>query len=144
MIIDLMIDRGGTALDIDENSLTPLLIQIAEWIEGEILSGNIEEGESIPSTNQFASVYGINPATARKGFDLLTDEGIIYKKRGIGMFVSDGAREKIASKAKNKLIEESVSQLVENAKRLGITKTELIEINVNFSSMGIFPLCREI
>ena len=128
MIIDLMIDRGGTALDIDENSLTPLFMQIAEWIEGEILSGNIEEGESIPSTNQFASVYGINPATARKGFDLLTDEGIIYKKRGIGMFVSDGAREKIASKAKNKLIEESVSQLVENAKRLGITKTELIEI----------------
>lgn len=115
-------------MDIDENSLTPLFIQIAEWIEGEILSGNIEEGESIPSTNQFASVYGINPATARKGFDLLTDEGIIYKKRGIGMFVSDGAREKIASKAKNKLIEESVSQLVENAKRLGITKTELIEI----------------
>ena len=102
MIIDLMIDRGGTALDIDENSLTPLFIQIAEWIEGEILSGNIEEGENIPSTNQFASVYGINPATARKGFDLLTDEGIIYKKRGIGMFVSDGAREKIASKAKNK------------------------------------------
>lgn len=115
-------------MDIDENSLTPLFIQIAEWIEGEILSGNIEEGENIPSTNQFASVYGINPATARKGFDLLTDEGIIYKKRGIGMFVSDGAREKIASKAKNKLIEESVSQLVENAKRLGITKTELIEI----------------
>ena len=115
-------------MDIDENSLTPLFIQIAEWIEGEILSGNIEEGESIPSTNQFASVYGINPATARKGFDLLTDEGIIYKKRGIGMFVSDGAREKIASKAKNKLIEESVSQLVENAKKLGITKTELIEI----------------
>ena len=115
-------------MEIDENSLTPLFIQIAEWIESEILSGNIEEGESIPSTNQFASIYGINPATARKGFDLLTDEGIIYKKRGIGMFVSDGAREKLRSKARNKLIEESVSLLIENAKKLGITRKELIDI----------------
>ena len=107
-------------MEIDENSLTPLFIQIAEWIESEILSGNIEEGESIPSTNQFASIYGINPATARKGFDLLTEEGIIYKKRGIGMFVSEGAREKLKDKARTKLIEEHISKLVEEAKKLGI------------------------
>ena len=89
-------------MEIDENSLTPLFIQIAEWIESEILLGNIEEGECIPSTNQFASIYGINPATARKGFDLLTEKGIIFKKRGIGMFVADGAKEKLREKAKTK------------------------------------------
>ena len=123
-------------LEIDENSLTPLFIQIAEWIESEILSGNIEEGESIPSTNQFASIYGINPATARKGFDLLTEEGIIYKKRGIGMFVSDGAKNKLQDKARTKLIEEHISLLIEDAKKLGISKTELIEIIRKDESWG--------
>ena len=123
-------------LEIDENSLTPLFIQIAEWIESEILSGNIEEGESIPSTNQFASIYGINPATARKGFDLLTEEGIIYKKRGIGMFVSDGAKNKLQEKARTKLIEEHISLLIEDAKKLGISKTELIEIIRKDESWG--------
>ena len=123
-------------LEIDENSLTPLFIQIAEWIESEILSGNIEEGESIPSTNQFASIYGINPATARKGFDLLTEEGIIYKKRGIGMFVSDGAKNKLQEKARTKLIEEHISLLIEDAKKLGIIKTELIEIIRKDESWG--------
>ncbi|MCR5105824.1 MAG: GntR family transcriptional regulator [Eubacterium sp.] len=123
-------------MEIDENSLTPLFIQIAEWIESEILSGNIEEGESIPSTNQFASIYGINPATARKGFDLLTEEGIIYKKRGIGMFVSEGAREKLKDKARTKLIEEHISKLVEEAKKLGIGKTELIDIIRKDESWG--------
>lgn len=123
-------------MEIDENSLTPLFIQIAEWIESEILSGNIEEGESIPSTNQFASIYGINPATARKGFDLLTEEGIIYKKRGIGMFVSDGAKNKLQERARTKLIEEHISLLIEDAKKLGISKTELIEIIRKDESWG--------
>lgn len=123
-------------MEIDENSLTPLFIQIAEWIESEILLGNIEEGECIPSTNQFASIYGINPATARKGFDLLTEKGIIFKKRGIGMFVADGAKEKLRAKAKTNLIEERISLLVDDAKKLGISKSELIEIIREFESWG--------
>ena len=123
-------------MEIDETSLTPLFIQISEWIENEILSGNIEEGECIPSTNQFASVYGINPATARKGFDLLTDEGIIYKKRGIGMFVADGAREKLLKKAKAKLVNEEVKALVKDAIGLGITKKELIDLINSEESWG--------
>ena len=128
--------KEETILEIDENSLTPLFIQIAEWIESEILLGNIEEGECIPSTNQFASIYGINPATARKGFDLLTEKGIIFKKRGIGMFVADGAKEKLRAKAKTNLIEERISLLVDDAKKLGISKSELIEIIREFESWG--------
>lgn len=128
--------KEETILEIDENSLTPLFIQIAEWIESEILLGNIEEGECIPSTNQFASIYGINPATARKGFDLLTEKGIIFKKRGIGMFVADGAKEKLRAKAKTNLIEERISLLVDDAKKLGISKSELIEIIRGFESWG--------
>ena len=68
-------------MEIDESSLTPLFIQVAQWLEEEILRNHIQEEEQIPSTNQFATLYKINPATARKGFTLLVEDGILYKKR---------------------------------------------------------------
>ena len=77
---------------IDPNSDKSIYIQIAETIENEILLENLKEDEQAPSTNQFAQLYQINPATARKGLNLLVDEGILYKKRGLGMFVAKGAR----------------------------------------------------
>ncbi len=62
-------------MKIDESSLTPIFLQVAQWLEEEILKGNILEEEQVPSTNQFAAMYKINPATARKGFGLLVEEG---------------------------------------------------------------------
>ena len=115
-------------MEIDESSLTPLFIQVAQWLEEEILRNHIQEEEQIPSTNQFATLYKINPATARKGFTLLVEDGILYKKRGIGMFVAAGAREKIKENAKNRFINESICTLLEEAKRLGMTKQEVIDI----------------
>ena len=112
----------------NEASMTPLFIQIAEWIEDEILKGNILEEEQIPSTNQFAALYKINPATAGKGMNILVDEGIIYKKRGIGMFVSSGARGMIGEKRRDRFLKESVRTLVSEAKKLGIAKEEIIRI----------------
>lgn len=113
---------------IDEKSLTPIFIQVKEWVEEEILKGHILEEEQVPSTNQFAMIYQINPATARKGFSLLVEEGILYKKRGIGMFVATGAKEKIKNRARERFINESIAALVEEAKNLGMTKDEVIEI----------------
>lgn len=113
---------------IDEKSLTPIFIQVKEWVEEEILKGHILEEEQVPSTNQFATIYQINPATARKGFGLLVEEGILYKKRGIGMFVAAGAKEKIKNRAKERFIHESISALVAEAKNLGMTKEEVIKI----------------
>ena len=107
-------------MEIDETSLTPLFIQVAQWLEEEILKDHIREEEQIPSTNQFAALYKINPATARKGFGLLTDEGILYKKRGIGMFVATGAKERF--------LNESLKTLLDEAKRLGMTKTDVIHM----------------
>jgi DNA-binding transcriptional regulator YhcF (GntR family) len=89
-------DGGDSLLDLSSDK--SIYIQIAESIENEILLGNLKEEEQAPSTNQFAKAYQINPATAGKGLNLLVDEGILYKKRGIGMFVAKGAREKILKK----------------------------------------------
>ncbi len=113
---------------IDESSLVPIFIQVARWLEEEILNEHILEEEQVPSTNQLAAMYRINPATARKGFDLLVDEGILYKKRGIGMFVSTGAKELLLRKSRERFVNESVHTLMAEAKKLGLTKKDVISI----------------
>lgn len=115
-------------MKIDETSLTPIFVQVAQWLEEEILADRIREEEQVPSTNQFAMLYKINPATARKGFSVLVEEGILYKKRGIGMFVAPGAKEKIKKRAKERFVNESLKSLLEEANRLGITKEEVIHM----------------
>ena len=76
---------------------TPIYRQIAERIKSDVLSGVLSEDEQVTSTNQFAAFYRINPATAAKAFAQLVDEGILYKRRGLGMFVSPTAREQLRS-----------------------------------------------
>jgi DNA-binding transcriptional regulator YhcF (GntR family) len=106
----------------------PIFIQIAEKIEDDIITGGLAEEEQVPSTNQFAAFYKINPATAAKGVNLLVDEGILYKKRGIGMFVAEGARTKLIEKRKKLFYEQHVVTMVREAKKLGITTEQLIEL----------------
>ncbi len=105
-----------------------IYLQISEMIETDILREILLEEEQVPSTNELAKQYTINPATAAKGINLLVDEGILYKKRGIGMFVAAGAREKILSKRRRAFVETYLDRLLEEAGRLGITKEELIEM----------------
>ena len=110
-----------------------IYIQISEMIENDILRDVLLEDERVPSTNELAKLYAINPATAAKGVNILVDAGILYKKRGIGMFVSNGAKETIRSKRKAQFYENYVSVIINEAKTLGITKDELIEgIEKNF------------
>lgn len=113
-------------MKIDESSVTPIFMQIAVWVKEEIQKGNLKEEEQIPSTNQFASAYRINPATVGKGFNLLVEEGILYKKRGIGMFVKAGAREKLNDSAKQIFLTETLKKFLMEADGLGITRQELI------------------
>lgn len=110
------------------NNDKSIYLQIAESIENDILSGALEEESQIPSTNQMAVIFAINPATAGKGINLLTDEGIIYKKRGIGMFVANGAKERIVKKRKNVFYENFIVTLLNEAKNIGIGREELIEM----------------
>lgn len=113
---------------IDLSSDKSIYIQIAESIEKEILNGNLKEGEQAPSTNQFSRIYNINPATAGKGLNILVEEEILYKKRGLGMFVADGARKKILKKRQRNFFDEAIPQLLEEAKMLEVTQEEIIEI----------------
>lgn len=104
----------------------PIYFQIADYIKDAVLSGVFKDEEQIPSTNEISLNYKINPATVRKGFNILVDEGIIYKKRGMGMFVVEGAREIIMEKRKDDFYKEFISKLMEEAKKLNISGNEII------------------
>ena len=105
-----------------------IYLQIAEMIETDILRDILLEEERVPSTNELAKLYAINPATAAKGVNILVDEGVLYKKRGIGMFVSEGAKEAILSRRKNEFYDNYVKKLLEEAASIGLGKEEVIQL----------------
>lgn len=108
-----------------------IYIQICEMIENDILRDIILEEERVPSTNELAKLYSINPATAAKGINILVDSGILYKKRGIGMFVNKGAKEKIMETRKEQFFDNYIRTLLSEAESLGITREELIKMIEN-------------
>jgi DNA-binding transcriptional regulator YhcF (GntR family) len=105
---------------------TPLFGQVAERLAAEIADGGLAEGERVPSTNELAAFYRINPATAAKGINLLADDGLLEKRRGIGMFVADGARQRLLAQRREHFVERYVRPLLTEATRLGIDSGELI------------------
>ena len=107
-------------MKIDFGSQTPIFFQLSQGLEDEILSGVYREGEQIPSITELAASYKINPATALKGINLLVDAGIVYKKRGIGMFVSQGALQLLKEKRQDEFFQQYVLPMVQEAKRLSI------------------------
>ena len=110
------------------NQEKSIYLQIKEMIERDILRDILLEEERVPSTNELAKLYAINPATAAKGVNLLVDGGILYKKRGIGMFVATGAKEAIRKKRREHFFENYVKDMLTEAANLGISKEELIEM----------------
>ncbi|HLZ61226.1 MAG TPA: GntR family transcriptional regulator [Ktedonosporobacter sp.] len=106
----------------------PIFVQIAERIENDIIEGALPEETQVPSTNQFAAFYQINPATAAKGVNLLVDQEILYKKRGVGMFVATGARAKLMEKRREQFFEQYVVTMMREAKKLGITAEQLMDL----------------
>ena len=97
-------------------------------LEDAILSGAYNEGDQIPSITEFSVAYKMNPATALKGVNILVDAGLLYKKRGVGMFVSRGAREKLAEKRKERFYRDFVEPMILEAIQLGISESEFIEM----------------
>lgn len=106
----------------------PLFLQIAQELEDSILSGSLAEEAQAPSTNELAAFQRINPATAAKGINLLVDKGVLYKRRGIGMFVAAGAREALLAERRAAFAAEFVDPVVTEAQRLGMTPSELIDL----------------
>lgn len=111
---------------LNSESMKPIYVQIAEWLETEILSGSIKADEKVYSQYQLAEMLNINPATAAKGLNILADENILYKKRGLGMFVSSEAKKIIAAKRRNQTLKSLVAELVREAEHLQVTEEELI------------------
>jgi GntR family transcriptional regulator len=112
-------------MELNLNSDKAIFLQIAEGVEDAILSGAFEEETQIPSITEFAVKYKINPATALKGINLLVDSGIVYKKRGLGMFVAPGAIEQLRNMRKEQFFDNYIVSLVAEAKRLNLAEAEI-------------------
>lgn len=106
----------------------PIFLQIAEQIENDIIAGALPEETQVPSTNEFAAFHRINPATAGKGVNLLVDDGVLYKKRGIGMFVAEGARDRLVEKRRTQFRDQFVAPLLAEAAKLGLTREQLADM----------------
>ena len=115
-------------LNINPNTEKPIFIQIAEQLEDSIFTGVYPEETKIPSTNEISALLNINPHTVLKGMNLLVDEEIIYKRRGLGMFVKEGALEKIRQKRHGQFYDHFIASLIEEANKLHMTKDEIISM----------------
>ena len=119
-------------MKLELNDHEPIFIQISKAIEDEILCDSIKEGMQVPSTTELSKFYKINPATVLKGVNILVDKEILFKKRGIGMFVSKGAKEIIKNGRKENFKGVYLKDLISEAKKLGITKEELLDMINDF------------
>jgi len=106
----------------------PIFLQLSERLESEIISGDLAEESPIPSINDLAAFHRINPATALKAVNLLVEQGTLFKKRGIGMFVTAGARKQLETKYRTKFQADFIGPLVRQAQKLGISSEEIIRM----------------
>lgn len=112
----------------DDANGEPLFRQVADQLNEAIIAGTYREGDQVPSTTEISTTYRINPATVLKGMNLLVDQGLLEKRRGLGMFVTIGAREKARASKREEFLTERIAQLVAEARRLGIGPGELTEL----------------
>lgn len=106
----------------------PIYQQLADRVAEDILAGTYSEESSVPSTNDYAAFYQISPITAAKGVNLLVEQGVLYKKRGVGMFVSTGARDQLRAQRRAEFCDQYVSPLVRQARLLSIERRELADM----------------
>jgi len=115
-------------LILNQNSQIPIYMQIAEWLENEILADRLVADGKVYSQYQLAEMFNINPATAGKGLSILLENDILYKKRGLGMFVVEGAKSKILATRRTHTLTQLVEEIVQEARRLAVSDEELIDL----------------
>lgn len=115
-------------MNINSNTDKPIFMQIAEQLEDSIFTGVFPEETKIPSTNEISALLNINPHTVLKGMNMLVDEEIIYKKRGLGMYVKIGAVKKIQEKRQGQFYDQYIAALIEEARKLQMSKDEIITL----------------
>lgn len=111
---------------LDTDGTKPIYVQIAEWLETEIMTEHIADDEKVYSQYQLAEMFNVNPATAAKALNVLADEGIVYKKRGLGMFVAQHAKDGIRKKRREQTLQRLVAEVVSEARQLHVGEAELI------------------
>ena len=120
--------KGGDSRALRLNDQSLIYQQIAQLLEDGILRGEYPPETPVPSTNELARAFNINPATAAKGVNRLVEEGLLYKRRGIGMFVAPGALEALRKKRREAFAGTQIQALVREAKRLGMNRQELLDL----------------
>ncbi|GIG68611.1 GntR family transcriptional regulator [Phytomonospora endophytica] len=105
---------------------TPIYQQIAARLKQDILDGTLAEGDQVMSTNQYATYYRINPATAAKGVHQLVEEGVLHKRRGLGMYVTEGAREKLLAQRRDRFFTEMVEPMAAEASLIGVPLADVV------------------
>jgi len=123
-----MVREGGAYVKFYDDSDLPIYVQVSEWLENEILRGQFQPDDKMYSQYQLADLFTINPATAGKGLSILLDNDILYKKRGLGMFVTSIARSTILSRRKSEKLSTLVKGIVDEAERLEVPFEELIDM----------------
>lgn len=112
--------------ELDDNA--PLFAQIAQRLAAQIADGELPEGERAPSSNELAAFHRINPATAAKGLNVLNDEGLLEKRRGLGMFVAPGARKHLLDTRREQFTARYVAPMLTEAERLGLGPDDVIAL----------------
>ena len=115
-------------MDFNAQSTTPIYIQIAEWLENEIIADRLLPDGKVYSQYQLAEIFNINPATAGKGLTILVENNILYKKRGLGMFVVSDAKQRILATRRNETLTKMAKEIVQEAKRLAVKDEDLIAL----------------
>ena len=115
-------------MKLDFDSEKPIYLQISEQLEDAIFTGIYEEETQIPSTTEISVSFKINPATVLKGMNMLVDNGMIYKKRGVGMFVCAGEREKIRAKRQDQFYHCYIETMISEAKKLNLSKEQILDL----------------
>ncbi|ACZ32323.1 transcriptional regulator, GntR family [Xylanimonas cellulosilytica DSM 15894] len=114
----------------------PIYVQIAQLIRAQVLAGELEEESQVMSTTQFATQFRINPATAQKAFATLVDEGVLYKRRGLGMFVAPGARERLLTTHRKDYFEQVLAPALAQADLLDIPADEIVAYVLGSAGKG--------
>ncbi|MFD2830534.1 GntR family transcriptional regulator [Corticicoccus populi] len=107
------------------NDREPIFEQITRWISDQIIEGTLQTDDKIPSTNEIVQFYKVNHLTVSKGVNQLVEDGIIYKKRGVGMFVAEDAREKLIERRKEGFVKQYLKPMMDEAEKLKLTKSDI-------------------
>lgn len=117
----------------------PIYLQIAQMVRAQVLAGELAEEEQVMSTTQLATTFRINPATAAKAFAGLVEEGVLYKRRGLGMFVAPGARERLLAEHRRRYVAEVLEPALAQADLLGIGAQEIVAHVLGRADAGRAP-----